>query len=127
MFGQALAALSFEELRSIASDLHLVCNTPADELACRRATLVIEQTLRRAHRLHDAATSGFFAATTVQAVAERADVALPNDDVTYVARAAAQLARGFVVGGLPGVDDALGVLSRGWHRLPAFAEFIVAS
>jgi len=122
-FGQALAGLTLDDVRSIASDLHAAFGSAADELAHTRATLVIEQTLRRAHRMHDAATSGFFAATTVQTIAERAHVALPDDDVTYVARAAAQLARGLVVSEQPGVDDALAVLGRGWHRLSAFADF----
>ena len=69
--------------------------------------LTIEQTLRRTHRLHDAATAALAAATRVQAVAQQAHVDLPDDDVTRVARAAAQLARGLVVGDHPGVDDAL--------------------
>ncbi len=62
----------------------------------------------------------------MQEVALRADVDLPDDDVTCVARAAAQLARGMVVGDHPGVDDALHVLGRGWHRLPCLAEFQAA-
>ena len=120
-FGRSLAALSVEDLRGIASDLHASCSSAADELANTRAALLIEHTLRRAHRMHDAATSGLFAATTVQTVAERAHLDLPNDDVTCVARAAAQLARGLVVGDEPGVDDALGVLGRGWRRVPELA------
>jgi hypothetical protein len=121
-FGQALAELSFDDVRSIASDLHAACSTAADELAATRATLVIEHTLRRAHRVHDAATSSLLAATAVQTVAERAHVELPDDDVTFVARAAAQLARGLVVGDHPGVDDALAVLGRGWRRVACLAD-----
>jgi hypothetical protein len=126
VFGQALTGLSLDDIRSIAFDLHAARTSTADEVANTRAMLIIEQTLRRTHRLHDAASAAFAAATKVQEVAKRADLDLPDDDVTCVARAAAQLARGMVVGDHPGVDDALHALGRGWHRLPCLAEFQAA-
>jgi len=126
VFGQALTKLSFDDVRCIATDLHSARVSPADEVANTRAMLIIEQTLRRTHRLHDAATAALAAATNVQAVAYEAHVDLPDKDVTCVARAAAQLARGMVVGDHPGVDDALHVLGKGWHRLPCLAEFQAA-
>ena len=126
VFGQALTDLSFDDVRSIAFDLHAACASTADEVANTRAMLMIEQTLRRTRRLHDAALASLAAATKVQQVAERAHVDLPDDDVTRVARAAAQLARGMVVGDHPGIHDALHVLGNGWLRLPCFAEFRAA-
>ena len=69
--------------------------------------LVIEQTLRRTHRLHERGRGGARGRDHVQDVAHRANVNLPDNDVTRVARAAAQLARGLVAGDGPGVDDAL--------------------
>ena len=126
VFGQALTDLSFDDVRSIAFDLHAACASTADEVANTRAMLMIEQTLRRTRRLHDAALASLAAATKVQQVAERAHVDLPDDDVTRVARAAAQLARGMVVGDHPGIHDALHVLGKGWLRLPCFAEFRAA-
>ncbi len=126
VFGKALTDLSLDDVRSIASDLHVACESTADEVANTRAMLMIEQTLRRTHRLHDAASAALAAATKVQAAAERAHIDLPDDDVTRVARAAALLARGMVVGDHPGIDDALHVLGRGWHRLPCLAEFQAA-
>ena len=126
VFGQALVELSVDDLRSIAVDLHAARASTADEIAGTRAMLTIEQTLRRAHRLHDAAAAALAAATKVQSVAQRADIPMPDSDVTCVARAAAQLARGLIVGDHPGVDDALHVLGRGWHRLPCLAEFQAA-
>jgi hypothetical protein len=126
VFGQALAELSVDDLRSIAHDLHAARASTADEVANTRAMLTIEQTLRRARRLHDAAAAALAAATKVQAVAQRAQVDLPDDDVTCVARAAALLARGMVVGDHPGIDDALHALGRGWQRLPCLAEFQAA-
>jgi len=126
IFGQALAGLGLDDVRSIAFDLHAARGSTADEVAHTRAMLMIEQTLRRTHRLHDAASAALAAATKIQEVAQHARVALPNDDVTYVARAAALLARGMVVGDHPGIDDALHVLGRGWQRLPCLAEFQAA-
>jgi hypothetical protein len=126
VFGQALTDLSFDDVRSIAFDLHAACASTADAVANTRAMLMIEQTLRRTRRLHDAALASLAAATKVQQVAERAHVDLPDDDVTRVARAAAQIARGMVVGDHPGIHDALHVLGKGWRRLPCFAEFRAA-
>ncbi len=126
IFGQGLTQLTIDDVRSIAHDLHAALSSPADAVANTRAVLIIEQTLRRSHRLHDGAAAALAAATKVQSIAMQADVDLPNDDVTCVARAAAQLARGMVVGDHPSVDDALHVLGRGWHRLACLAEFQAA-
>ncbi len=126
VFGQALTELSCDDIRSVSIDLHAACASAADEIANTRAMLTIEQTLRRTRRLHDAALASLDAATKVQQVAMIAHVELPDDDVTRVARAAAQIARGIVVGDHPGIDDALHVLGKGWHRLPCFAEFRAA-
>ncbi|HUI49301.1 MAG TPA: hypothetical protein VL119_11425 [Acidimicrobiia bacterium] len=126
VFGQALAKLSLDDIRSVAVDLHAVCTSTADEIAATRAMLMIEQTLRHVHRLHDAAAAALAAATRVQDAAQRSGAALPDADVTFVARAAAQLARGMVVAEAPGVDEALHVLGRGWQRLPCLAEFQAA-
>jgi hypothetical protein len=117
-FGQALGELNIEDIRAIAADLVDANASTADEIASTRAVLVIEQSLRRAHRLPNAATAALAAATTVQEVALKAHVELPDPEVTRVARAAAQLARGLVAQHSPGVDDALRCLGRGWHRLP---------
>jgi len=120
-FDRALDGLNVDELRLIASDLAHACTSTADEIAATRAVLMIEQALRRMHRLHDAATAALAAASTVQAVAQRARLDLPDDDVTRVARAAAQLARGLVAGDGPGIEEALRCLGKGWQRLPCMA------
>jgi hypothetical protein len=122
VFGRALTQLSFDDVRLIAVDLREACTSTADEVGHTRAMLIIEQSLRRAHRLHDAATAALGCATSVQRVAERAGVELPDNDVTLVARAAAQLARGMVIRHVPGMTEALHELGRGWHRLPCVAE-----
>jgi hypothetical protein len=126
VFGRALAELSVDDIRAIAFDLQAARASTADEVAGTRAMLFIEQTLRRTHRLHDAASAALGVATNVQQVAERGHLDLPDDDVTRVARAAAQIARGMIVGDYPGVDDALHALGKGWHRLACLAEFQAA-
>jgi len=126
VFGRALAELSVDDVRAIAFDLQAARASTADEVAGTRAMLFIEQTLRRTHRLHDAASAALDVATNVQQVAERGQLALPDDDVTRVARAAAQIARGMIVGDYPGIDDALQALGKGWHRLACLAEFQAA-
>jgi hypothetical protein len=125
-FELALHELSIAEIRTLAADLSFAATTPADEVATTRAVLVIEQTLRRSHRLHRAATVSVAAASTVQDCAVRARIDLPDADVTRVARAAAQLARGMVAGDLPGVEGALRCLGRGWQSVPVCAEFQAA-
>ncbi len=125
-FGRALSELSVADVRSISMDLVDACTTAADDIAGTRPILVIEQTLRRTHRLHDAASAALATATAVQDVAQRARISLPDDDVTRVARAAAQLARGLVAGDGPGVDDALRCLSKGWHRVACLASLAAA-
>ena len=121
-FGRALNGLTVDDIRSIAQDLVAASVSTADEVAVTRSVLVIEQTLRRTHRLSSATTAALAAATTVQDVAHRARLSLPDRDVTRVARAAAQLARGLVVGDSPRVENAVRCLGRGWHRVPCCAD-----
>jgi hypothetical protein len=125
-FGRALGELTVDDIRSIALDLNDAIVSTADEIAATRAVLVIEQTLRRTHRLQRAAQAALVAATTVQDVAKRARVALPDQDVTRVARAAAQIARGLVVADVAPVDDALRCLGKGWKRMPGCADLVAA-
>jgi hypothetical protein len=121
-FERALSELTLDDIRSIARDLSDSISTTADEIAATRAVLTIEHTLKRTHRLHFAAAVSVHAATTVQDVASRAHIELPDADVTRVARSAAQLVRGLIAVG-PGVDEALQVLARGWTHLPTGVSF----
>lgn len=120
-FGRALDALTVTDLRLIAADLAGLSNSTVDQVASTRAVLVIEQTLRRTHRLHNAAAAALAVAGAVQDIAQREQVDLPDSDVTRVARSAAQIARGLVAADSPAVEDALRCLEKGWHRLGVFA------
>ncbi len=113
-FGQRLELLSVADIRAISSALATECASPAGEIATTRAVLVVEQTLRLHHKLHDAADAAIAAAVAVQAAARRAGVALPDRDVTRVARSAAQLARALVVEGRA-ADDATRTLACAWR------------
>ena len=117
-FGRALGELTVDDIRSIARDLVAASASPADQVAVTRSVLVIEQALRRTNRRPNAATAALTAATVVQQVAQRAHLSLPDKDVTRVARAAAQLARGLVVEDDPLAARAVRCLGTGWHRLP---------
>ena len=126
VFGRALSELTIEDIRAVAADLAATGDCAASEIAGTRAVLTIEQALRRAHRVQNAAAAALVAVTSVQDAAQRADVTLPDADVTRVARAAAQFARGLVIADSPGVDDALRTLGRGWQRLECCAEYAAA-
>jgi len=122
-FGQALAELRMDDVRAIAGDLARADDTPAERLDHSRAVLVVERALRRTHRVHDGVAAALAVSSAVREVARREAIALPDSDVTRVARAAAQLARGLAAdpGAAPDVDDAVRCLCRGWSRLACCA------
>jgi hypothetical protein len=95
-FAAALAQLTPDDIRDIARSLE--SDTTVDEVDAWRATIAIDRALRHAHRSRQAATAAWDAAQTVQRVAAAHGVELPDADVTHVARAAAEIARGLVAG-----------------------------
>ena len=115
-FSRELRNLTVTGLRAIAADLVAHTSSPAADVAVTKATLAIEHSIRRHHRQSEAGLAAYAVAHTVIEVAEREGLDLPDADVTRVARAAAQVARGLVVG--EGVADAVGVLIAPWRRLP---------
>jgi hypothetical protein len=125
-FGQALTELSVDDIRAVSRDLCEASDSIADEIALTRSVLLIEQTLRRTHRLQNAAAAALAAATAVQEAAQRARMTLPDSDVTRVARAAAQLARALVAAENLGTVEAVRCLGRGFHRLPCCADLAAA-
>lgn len=116
VFVRALERLSVDDIRALARDLGTSTASPADDVALARATLHIEHAVRRRHRKAEAGTAGHAASRAVVAVAEREGVALPDPDVTRVARAAAQIARGLVVAEVTAAD--LRLLALPWSRVP---------
>lgn len=95
-FTDALRHLSGDELHRVAASLGSDALT--DEVDWWRATIAIDKVLRHMRCTRQAAHAAREAAHAVQDAAERAGISLPDDEVTRVARAAADMARGLVAG-----------------------------
>jgi len=95
-FTDALRHLNADELRRVAASLGSDALT--DEVDWWRATIAIDKVLRHTRCTRQAAHAARDAAHAVQEAAERAGIALPDTDVTRVARAAADMARGLIAG-----------------------------
>jgi hypothetical protein len=95
-FDAALKQLTVDDIHDVARSL--ANDTAGDEVDAWHATIAIDRALRHSHRTRHAARAAWDAAQTVQRVAEANDVQLPDDDVTHVARAAAEIARGITAG-----------------------------
>ena len=95
-FGAALAHLTIDDIREIARSLE--ADTAGDEVDAWHVTIAIDRALRHSHRSRQAARAAWDAAQSVQRVAAAQGVELPDHDVTHVARAAAEVARGLVAG-----------------------------
>lgn len=110
----ALERLRIADIRALAAELHATHATAADEIEVTCAVLHVERIIRLEHRRAEAARAALLAAGAVQDAARRDRVRLPDDDVTYVARAAAVLARALVAGEAAAPD--VQCLARGFGR-----------
>jgi hypothetical protein len=97
-FTRALERLTAEDVHRIAVALVAHSESPADEVEAWRVTLTIDRVLRRTHRTRIAARAASTATHTVLQIAAAQGIRLPDEDVTHVARAAAEVARGLVAG-----------------------------
>ena len=95
-FTDALRHLSGDEIRQVAASLGSDALT--DEVDWWRATIAIDKVLRHSRCTRQAAHAASEAAHAVQHAAEHEGFTLPDADVTRVARAAADMARGLVAG-----------------------------
>jgi hypothetical protein len=95
-FTAALRTLSYDDIRDIA--LSIEHESAGDDVDAWRITIAIDRVLRHGHRTRQAAHVARAAAQAVQYAAESDGVELPQPDVTHVARAAAEVARGLVAG-----------------------------
>jgi hypothetical protein len=96
LFVTSLSRLSGDELRAIAASLE--SDTLTDEVDWWRATIAIDKLLRHVRHTRQAARAATDAVHAVRESATRAGIPLPDDDMTRVARAAADVARGLVAG-----------------------------
>ena len=116
-FTSALGRMSAADLHEVAGALHTHTGSAADEVDAWRITLAIDRALRRAHRARVAARVASDASHAVLRAAEAHGIALPDGEVTHVARAAAELARGMVAG--PEAADEVRLLLGAWTTLVA--------
>ena len=112
-FNEALGRLTQEDVHSIARSLE--SETAGDEVDAWRATLAIDRALRHSHRTREAAQAAWGAAQAVQRAATAQGMTLPDPDVTHVARAAAEVARGLVAA--DGVESEVSRLMMHWAPL----------
>ena len=96
-FTASLRTLTGDDLRFLAGSLS--SDTLTDEVDWWRATIAIDKVLRHSGRSRQGARAASEAVHAVQEAAVRAEIELPDDDVTRVARAAAEVARGLAAGG----------------------------
>jgi hypothetical protein len=95
-FHDALRRLTVDEIHQVARSL--ASDSVGDEVDAWHATIAIDRALRHSHRSRHAARAAWDAAQLVQRAAEAQGVELPDVDVTHVARAAAEVARGMTAG-----------------------------
>jgi hypothetical protein len=115
-FHAALRRLTVDDIHGIARSL--ASDTAGDEVDAWHATIAIDRTLRHSHRTRQAAHAARDAAQAVQRAAEENSVELPDVDVTHVARAAAEIARGMIAGD----DVVVEVNQLLQHWFPVFAR-----
>jgi hypothetical protein len=102
-FNLALEQLTVDDVHRIASTLGGHADSAADEVEAWRVTLTIDRVLRRTHQTRIAARAASTVSHTVLKVAAVQGIHLPDAEVTHVARAAAEIARGLIAG-----DEVLG-------------------
>lgn len=109
-FVASLERLTADDIRLVAKSLD--SETLADEVDWWRATIAIDRAIRHARATRHAARAASRAVAVVQERAERFGFTLPDADVTRVARAAAEIARGFAAG--PATQPIVRLLLEPW-------------
>jgi hypothetical protein len=115
-FSRALEGLTADDVHRIAATLtsnH--SDSAADEVEAWRVTLTIDRVLRRTHRTRLAARAASSITHTVLQIAAAQGIRLPDEEVTHVARAAAEVARGLIAG--DDVRPEVGALLVDWSPL----------
>jgi hypothetical protein len=117
-FSRALESLTAEDVHRIAATLtNNHSDNAADEVEAWRVTLTIDRVLRRTHRTRLAARAASSITQTVLQIAAAQGIRLPDEEVTHVARAAAEVARGLIAG--DDVRAEVGTLLVDWSPLVA--------
>jgi len=121
-FAERLSELTGPDIIALAASLRHELDTADGEVSWWRATITIGANLKRHHRSREAGLAAHRASTAVMRAAERAGGAVDRDDVTIVARAAAEVARVLVAQHDHDVPEAtITVLFAPWRPLVALA------
>jgi hypothetical protein len=96
-FVETLRQLDALSIGAAADELDAAASSAAGEVSWWRATVEIDRQLRAHHASRSGARAAHQAASAVLSAAARCGIALPDDRVTAVARAAADIARGLAV------------------------------
>jgi hypothetical protein len=97
-FTQLLRRLTPTDFHVIGAALEGEVASAADEVEAWRLTITVDRTLRRLRRSRNAAQAAAAATHTVLAAARSDRIELPDQTVTLVARAAAEIARALTAG-----------------------------
>lgn len=116
VFLESLRAMTAHDVHRIAASLE--SETLTDEVDWWRATIAIDKVLRHTRCSRQAARAASDAVGAVQESAARDGIALPDDAVTRVARAAADVARGLAAG--PAARPIVRLLLEHWE--PAHSD-----
>jgi hypothetical protein len=92
-FADRLSRLTTSEISALADVLRHEHDTVDGEVSWWRATIVVGADLKRHHRSREAGIAAHHASAAVMQAARNSDTTVPKDDVTVVARAAADVAR----------------------------------
>ena|SRR5688572_4946656 len=112
-FTRALARMDLTDIRGVSHAIDRSFSSADGEVAWWRAHLDIDHALKQRSSLRNAATAAHAVSDVVLAAAGRAGIALPDPDVTRVAREAQEIARAIVAGG--SAQPALEVLLANWR------------
>jgi hypothetical protein len=117
-FASRIDNLTGAEITELAAALRRELDTADGEVSWWRATIAVGASLKRDHRTRRASLAAHQVSSAVQAAALRSPEGLVpcRDDITVVARAAAEAARA-IVAGLP--DATTSVLFTAWEPLVA--------
>jgi hypothetical protein len=112
-FSRALSHMDLADIRGVADAIDHSFSSADGEVAWWRAHLDIDHALKQRCSLRNAATAAHAVSDVVTASARRAGIALPDPDVTRVAREAQEIARAIVAG--VAAQRALDVLLGNWR------------
>jgi hypothetical protein len=117
-FAERLSELTGPDITALAANLRHELDTAEGEVSWWRATITIGANLKRHHRSREASLAAHRASCAIVVAGTKAADAVNKDDITFVARAASEVARVLVAEHDHDVPEAtIGVLLAPWRFL----------